>query len=208
MESYPAPVVILANGPFPSHSIPLGRLEKAATIICTNGSADKLLTWGRSPQVILGDLDSTRLEEERFQGKWIPLPGQENTDLEKALDWCRRKGIPEVTIVGASGGRDDHTVANYRLLAVYCQEIEVSMVTDFATISCHQGKKSFRSFSGQVVSLFPVQAIRRVTTANLKYKLNNETLPPSSRGISNLSLATSFTVSASEPLWVFRIHPE
>ena len=37
------PVIIIANGDFPTHPIPIKYIENSKTIICTDGAADKLV---------------------------------------------------------------------------------------------------------------------------------------------------------------------
>ena len=65
------PIVILANGLFPSHTYPLQILDEAGTVICTDGSADSLLNLGHTPHIIIGDQDSTSLNKNEFRGLWI-----------------------------------------------------------------------------------------------------------------------------------------
>ena len=50
--------VILANGEFPTHSYPLKLIKNAKSIICTDGSADKLIKIGYKANIIIGDMDS------------------------------------------------------------------------------------------------------------------------------------------------------
>ena len=52
------PLVILANGSFPTHPIPLQTLQEANTIICCDGAAEPLVSSGNNPDYIIGDLDS------------------------------------------------------------------------------------------------------------------------------------------------------
>ena len=77
--SFSNPVVILVNGEFPSHSLSIHKLNNAGTIICTDGSADKLLADGRTPDVIIGDMDSTKLNKDDFKGVWFITPNQNKT---------------------------------------------------------------------------------------------------------------------------------
>ena len=51
-------VVILLNGDFPSHEIPLSVLNKSDYIICCDGAVNQLEEFGISPDLIIGDLDS------------------------------------------------------------------------------------------------------------------------------------------------------
>ena len=50
--------VILANGEFPTHEIPLQILNEADFIICCDGASQNLLDYGLKPNLIIGDLDS------------------------------------------------------------------------------------------------------------------------------------------------------
>ena len=51
-------VVVLADGSFPAHEIPLGYLRNAGHIICCDGSAKSLVEAGFEPEAGVGDLDS------------------------------------------------------------------------------------------------------------------------------------------------------
>ncbi len=204
---FKSPVVILANGAFPTHLMPLEILEDAGTVICTDGSANALAKLDLSPHVIIGDLDSIDPDYE-FHGLEIHDPNQENTDLEKALDWAVMNGIESVILLGATGIREDMTVANNYILFNYNEKLNIKMITDHATITCHRGQRSFDSFPGEVVSLFPQRFGTVVSTTALKYPLNEMGLDPSARAISNQSLGATFSVDASEPILVFRSHPQ
>ena len=205
--SFKSPVIILANGAFPTHLIPLEILEDAGTVICTDGSANALAKLDLTPHVIIGDLDSIDPDYE-FHGLEIHDPNQENTDLEKALDWAVMNGIESVTLLGATGLREDMTVANHYILFDYIEKLNIKMITDHATITCHRGPRSFDSFPGEVVSLFPQRFGTVVSTTALKYPLNEMVLDPSARAISNQSIGATFSVDASEPILVFRSHPQ
>ena len=57
----PLKTIILADGNFPVHRIPLGYLRDAQHIICCDGSAENLVMAGLEPEAIVGDLDSLNL---------------------------------------------------------------------------------------------------------------------------------------------------
>ncbi len=160
------------------------------------------------PHVIIGDMDSFEETEVEFKGLKIHDPNQDNNDLEKALDWADMNGINSVTILGATGLREDMTMANHYILFEYFEKLNIEMVTDRSTITCHRGQRSFDSFPGEVVSLFPQRFGSVVSTTALKYPLNETVLDPSARGISNQSLGATFSVVASDPILVFRGHPQ
>ncbi|MBC8344686.1 MAG: thiamine diphosphokinase [Candidatus Marinimicrobia bacterium] len=206
--NFKSPIVILANGSFPNHSIPLEILESAGTVICTDGSANSLEDLDLMPHVIIGDMDSFKETKAEFKGLKIHDPNQENTDLEKALDWAVMNKIQEITILGATGLREDLAMVNHYILFHYYDALKLEMVTDHFTITCHRGQKSFDAFPGETVSLITQRFGTVVSTTALHYPLDNSILDPSTLAVSNKSLGDTFSVNASEPILVFRGHPE
>ena len=202
------PYTILANGQFPVHPFPLEILHKSKTIICTDGSANVLIDKGINPNVIIGDMDSLLIDNKIFSGQLIKDSNQENTDIEKAFEWSIKNKISTINVLGASQEREDHSFGNLYLLSKYCDLLNLTYVTDYFSITCHEGNKIFSSFNNQLVSILPVEHIQHISTENLKYNLSDEELPISSRGISNQSLSDNFTINSSGKIWVFRSHPE
>ena len=47
---------------FTTHPIPIKYIENSKTIICTDGAADKLISFSRSPDFVIGDFDSTSIK--------------------------------------------------------------------------------------------------------------------------------------------------
>jgi len=168
------PFIILANGQYPSHPAALNKLHTAGTIICTDGSANKLLENGLIPNVIIGDMDSTTIDQNSFKGLYVKIIDQENTDLDKAFEWCKLNNLSPLTVLGTSQLREDHTIGNLILLANYSDELDINFVTDYFTITCHHGKRSFTSFKQQLVSIVPVEDIQSITTEGLEFPLINE----------------------------------
>ena len=143
-----------------------------------------------------------------FKGLIVHDTNQYNTDLEKSLDWAILNNVKKLTILGATGLREDMTLANHYILFDYYDKIELRMVPDHQTITCHTGKKLFNSTPGSNVSLFVKNFNTVVSTKELKYPINSSELDPSSKGISNQSLAKQFEVNSSGPILVFRNHFE
>jgi|TARA_B100001964_G_C14201158_1_gene585867 thiamine pyrophosphokinase len=202
------PFTIVANGQFPNHPLPLQILYESKTIICTDGSANLLIDKGINPNVIIGDMDSLLIDNKAFSGQFIKDSNQENTDLEKAFEWCIKNNVKTINVLGASQQREDHSITNLYLLSTYCDAINLTYVTDYFSITCHEGNRIFSSFKNQIVSILPVKHIQDISTENLKYNLSDEELPISSRGISNQSISDNFTINSSGKIWVFRSHPE
>ena len=130
------PVVILANGDFPSHPISLGKLQDAQTIICCDGAVNHLVKNGMEPHYILGDLDSIDdNQKNKYRDRIIELPVQDENDLRKAIVWAGRNGAKKATIMGATGKRDDHTLANIFTLLQYPSQLEMTIYTNHGIFS-------------------------------------------------------------------------
>ena len=70
--------VILADGNFPVHPVPLAYLRKAEHIICCDGSIMNLDGTGLEAEAIVGDLDSIDHEIARkYSGRLFRDPDQE-----------------------------------------------------------------------------------------------------------------------------------
>jgi thiamine pyrophosphokinase len=166
-------IVIVADGSFPEHEIPLGYLKNAGKIICCDGSAGNLVSVGYIPDVIVGDLDSlTENLAIRFADRIFLDESQDTNDLTKAVQWCREMNYNEIVIVGATGKREDHTIGNISLLAEYAKTMNVKMVTDTGIFIPFLKSCTVQSFPGQQVSLFSIDPETEITSSGLKYPLN------------------------------------
>lgn len=200
-------VVVLANGSFPEATRCLEILDNAQTVICCDEAADHLLEYGREPDLIIGDMDSVSdATRERFADRVIAIEEQETNDLTKAVNQCIQQGIREVTILGATGLREDHTLGNISLLLEYSKNINVRMVTDFGEFTVVHSGQPVPSFPGEKISFFSVDNRVKVTSEGLKYPLKDLQLHQWWRASLNEVTSGSFTLHfASEwPLLLYR----
>jgi thiamine pyrophosphokinase len=188
--------VILANGKYPSHAVPVRYLEEADLIVCCDGAAEKLVSHGMDPGIITGDLDSVSPELKRRYKSILVYDGdQETNDLTKAIKWCVSHGIKEIAILGATGIREDHTLGNISLLADYNRDIKAIMLTDTGSFQVFDPTVTIDSFPGQQVSLFSLDPNMAVTSHGLRYPLINLRLTSWWRGTLNEALGDSFTLT-------------
>jgi thiamine pyrophosphokinase len=168
-ESY---TVIVADGTFPTHEIPLGYLNNAKRIICCDGSAQILLLAGMQPDAIVGDMDSLNDElVNRFADRIYLDENQDTNDLTKAVSWCSDMGYKDIVIVGGTGKREDHTLGNISLLAEYVKSVNVIMVTDTGIMRPLLKSSAISCFTGQQVSIFSIDPETEVTSFGLRYPL-------------------------------------
>jgi len=204
--SFNDPVIVIANGSFPSHPIAKNYLNKSGTIICTDGAADKLIDSGKNPDIIIGDFDSTSIKGKNRTGKWIETPDQNKTDLEKTFEWCIMNNIKKIVLLGSSGKREDHTIGNLFTLAKYHDEIQCEMITNHAKIICVSGENYIFADTNQNISIIATEPIERITLDGLQYNMKNESLLPSTRAISNKAISDKFYLESTGKVLVFLNH--
>jgi len=165
--------VIIADGTFPTHEIPLGYIRNADRIICCDGSTEDLVLFGLEPTAIVGDMDSITEElASRYADRIYHDKDQETNDLTKAVWWCKAMGYNEIAIVGATGKREDHTIGNISLLAEYNEDASVIMITDTGIFRTCFAKTEIMTYPGQQVSIFSLDPETEITSLGLKYGLN------------------------------------
>lgn len=202
--------VILANGKFPEHPIPLSYLKGASMVVCCDGAAANLIEFGIEPDAIVGDIDS--LDEKissRFAKRLFRDSDQETNDLTKAVHWCLERKIDNLIILGATGLREDHTIGNISLLADYSKLLQIRMVTDtgeLIALSCSTG---LDTFPGQQISIFSINPLTEISSEGLKYPLKK--MKATNWWMATLNEATGSKCSLSFEdglLIVYKLFPE
>lgn len=169
--------VILADGSFPRHDIPLGFLRNASRIVCCDGAAEALLDFGLEPFAIVGDCDSLSPRIiNKYKDKIFRDKEQETNDLTKSVTWCSERGYNDIIILGATGKREDHTLGNISLLVEYARKLNVIMVTDTGMFHPVLKGSRFKSFRGQQVSVFSTDPTTEITSCGLLYPLTRRKL--------------------------------
>lgn len=202
--------IIVADGDFPKHEIPLQYLRNAARIVCCDGSVEKLLAAGMKPYAIVGDMDSldAKLASE-FADRIHVDKNQETNDLTKSVLWCREMNFNDLVILGATGKREDHTLGNISLLADYAEYVNVIMVTDTGTFLPFNKSCKLLSFPGQQISLFSIDPETEITSTGLKYPLTHNKLKNWWVATLNESLGNNFSLEFSKgAILVYMKFPE
>lgn len=203
-----ATTVIIANGRFPSHPVPLSCIREAEYIICCDGAANDFIARGGIPDAIVGDCDSISEENRiRFADILHPNLDQETNDLTKSVQFCVENGRQEIIIVGGTGKREDHTLGNISLLADYAELAEVIMVTNWGIFTPIHSITEFKSYKGEQVSIFSIDP-KKLTTHNLKYPVEGRILTNWWQGSLNESLGDSFSIDPEGRVIVFQAYKQ
>lgn len=167
-------------------------------LICADGGANTAYKMNLKPKIIIGDFDSAEefvLNFYKSIAKLVYLKRQTDTDLEKALLYCRRKKYNNVFVFGFSGKRFDHTLSNISNALKFSNCFRIVLVDDYSTLQFINGEKKINSYSGEIVSLFGMSNRTSISTVNLKYPLNREKLIFGIReSTSNVSTHNNFVI--------------
>ncbi len=187
--------IILADGSFPKHQIPVSCLKKSERIIVCDGATKSLLKIGIEPDYIVGDLDSLSESLKKKYVKYLRYnPDQEINDLTKAVHFSVENGWNELSILGATGKREDHTLGNISLLTEYMNIAKIQMITDFGVFVPMSCSTIFESFPRQQISLFSLTPETKFTIKGLKYPLDGRSLSSWWQGTLNEADGNSFEV--------------
>lgn len=172
---------------------------KADFILAADGGADAALAAGVIPDAVIGDLDSVspRTRKQLQDTPFIHIKRQDNTDLEKSLDWLVRQGFTSCLIVGATGGRLDFTLGNILSVRPYARKLDISFCDHKWSLHLLTRSFQFSAPKGTRVSLLPLTPCKNVTLKGLKYPLSHENISPAHTGktLSNETIDSVFDIS-------------
>lgn len=194
--------VIIANGEYPTGSLPLRILESAPYVVCCDGGADEHIRRGFIPDAIVGDGDSLSEENRRKYKRLLHYTSdQETNDLTKAVNFLLSKGKHRIAILGATGKREDHTLGNISLLIEYMRRgIETCIITDYGIFLPCKNTRAFSCRPGQQISIINFNACG-LKGKGLVYPLSDFT--NWWQGTLNECTGTEFTIEAKGEYLVF-----
>jgi len=191
------PVLLLANGEPPPRPF-LRRLRHACGMfIAADGGANAALRAGLRPDVIIGDLDSLRPATRRAfrTSLLLRVRRQDNTDLEKALDYVTALGARRVVVAGITGRRIDFTLGNLSVLWKYTAALDIIVAGDGWEAFPAGRRRTVRARKGTTVSLVPFGPCGGITLRGLRYPLTNASMKVGEIGVSNVVVRSPFSVA-------------
>lgn len=158
-------------------------------IIAADGGYDNLVRHGYTPDILIGDLDSIKSKIPEGM-RTIRYPKEKDeTDMFLAYEAGVKFDYTDFVMLGATGGRLDHTYANLSLL-LYAKEQghNVTVIDENCMILCIKNEAiSLSGNEGASLSVFAFGSkANGVTIKNTKYEVEDATLSPSfPLGVSN-----------------------
>ena len=175
-------------------------------IIAVDKGLEAVYKLGLFPNHIVGDLDSVNsiIVEKYLNNSNITLhkyiPEKDYTDTDIAIKLAIELNSTHITIVGATGTRFDHTLANVHILCYALEKnIPCEIIDKHNKIYLINSKTQLdktRTY-GKFISLIPLTTqVYGLTLTGFKYLLNNYTLEiGKSLGISNEILDNVATIN-------------
>ncbi len=186
-------IVIIANAPMLKLPLYRNLVGDKDLVVCVNGGVRNALALGFEPQIAIGDMDSMevalrdRLQEEGC--RFVEYPSRKDeTDLELAVRYALSQGASELIMLGALGGRVDHTLANVMLLALpELERVKVRLVEGDQEVFLIRDETVIEGQPGDILSLLPLSGdVVGIYTERLAYPLHDGTLKfGAARGVSN-----------------------
>ncbi len=167
-----------------------------AFLIAADAGAEFFFRNGRKPDLVIGDFDSVEQEilsrvREWQEVEFVPLdPVKDDTDTEAAVRLAVARGAERITVLGATGSRLDHVLANIELLGIGLAEgVAMELLDSHNRIRMVRGGMTLRREEqfGRYVSLLPYsERVEHLTLRGFRYPLTDHCLRGScSLGVSN-----------------------
>lgn len=178
--------------------------HKHAMLYAVDGGLTVVHEAGLKPDYLVGDFDTVSEELVcRYEKQCVVLrhkPEKDATDTELALDAALDSGIREIFLLGATGSRMDHTLANINMLyRALLKGGQAQLVDEHNRISLHGVSFTRRKeeLFGDYVSFLPLFGeTADVTLKGMKYPLKAHTLTmENSLGVSNEAIDSQIEVS-------------
>jgi thiamine pyrophosphokinase len=195
---------IFLNGVIEDYDYIFTRLESNDFIIGVDGGIKHIEKLNLSPDLILGDFDSSTLSEAlKYEDAIIKKykKDKDYTDGEIAINYVIGEKYKDVLIFGALGNRIDHTLSNINMLEkLNNSEVAGTIIEKNNEISyldkiIELKSNGFKYFS--IVSI--TNKISGLSIENAKYELKNETIiRTESKGISNEFLNKNVLITLDE----------
>ncbi len=213
-----ARAVIFSNGTYANLMGVKARLRPDDWFVCADGALSQLAAMQLRPHLLVGDFDSVDLSllaEAKEQGVELLTFQREKDFTDTELAWqevIRRKwGWRDVLVVGAWGGRLDHSLANLLLFAPFAKQgYRISLtdgVTDAYLVTDELVLERCQNKLVSIIALSP--SAQGVTAQGFHWPLEAATLRwGEALGISNIPVDDVARVRVKEGILLVIVTPE
>ena len=132
-------------------------ITKDDFVVCADGGYQFALENGIIPDLIIGDFDSAEYPEQ-FSGETIRLPRmKDDTDTMFCVKECMSRGYSDFHLIGMTGGREDHTYANFCTMLYIVKNSGTARIYDSESemLLLQDGSLTISGKAGAIFSVFP-----------------------------------------------------
>lgn len=187
--------LVFAGGEVRDYEFIKNLINSDDLLIAADSGAEHLYKIGLEPDVLIGDMDSITVKP---YGKEIIKLNvmKDETDTEAAVRVAAEKGADDIVIVGATGTRLDHSLANLLMLKALAENGINAQITDERNVVRYiDSSFEINGTDGDIVSIIPLTRLHIESTVGLLYEVRNDFLEVgSSRGVSNVMTSATAKV--------------
>ncbi len=180
-------VLIFSGGQFQGLPAGIDLSDYSLTIAADKGYA-YAEALGITPDIFVGDFDSF-FDENRIKSREIHrlVPEKDMTDTQEAIQIAVERGAKRITVLGALGGRIDHTLGNIQLLKFGLDRGAAVELTDNDNyVTLINSPVRIPRQEGYCLSLIPLTKCEHVNLCGVYYPLTDAVMDlGNSLGISN-----------------------
>ncbi len=185
--------VVVAGAPL-AWTEPLAALAASGRpLLAADGGANHLARIGLMPEVVIGDLDSLTAPVRAWVGehRLLHRPDQDRTDLDKTVAHVFDElGALRLTVLGALGGRVDHTIGNLGLVARLARGTDLVLREHSSEHLAVSGEAELEALPGETWSVWTFDPGVLVTLIGFRWPVADAPLDAGGRpSISNLAEA-------------------
>ena len=180
-------IVILCDGVFPKTEYPRYLIRMADFLICCDGALVKFLRNSKAifgeerlPDLVIGDMDTLSQQMQRkYKDIIIKEEEQDHNDQTKAVRWAVNNidDLEHIYILGATGGRPEHTIGNAGLLMEYTRMFDLEgrgivmeSVSDYGTMFAVNDTVSLDCGEGRQISIFSPDNTLKIRSEGLAWQ--------------------------------------
>ena len=177
----------MCDGVFPKTEYPRYLIRMADFLICCDGALVKFMRNSKAifgeerlPDLVIGDMDTLSQQMQRkYKDIIIKEEEQDHNDQTKAVRWAVNNidDLEHIYILGATGGRPEHTIGNAGLLMEYTRMFDLEgrgivmeSVSDYGTMFAVNDTVSLDCGEGRQISIFSPDNTLKIRSEGLAWQ--------------------------------------
>lgn len=150
---------------------------KDSYIICADGGIEHIKKLNLTPDVYIGDFDSS-CDTGEYNNKIVFPKEKDDTDLGLAINYASENNLSQCVAIGCLGNRLDHTFSNICLIYdAYKKGVNIRLIDKYTDVFLVDKKFELKNEGFKYVSIFPFgDSANGITLKGFKYPLNNHSL--------------------------------